>query len=192
MHRSANRRLTLASSRKDSSKLRAITGSITLSSKFPAAPPKATAASLPITWATTWETASGITGLTFPGIIELPGWRSGMRNSARPGTGPATHPPDIGGALVNDTAIVRAHPDASTRASREPWASKWSLASVSGSPSSAASLLMAPLAKPGGAFRPVPTAVPRAAARPPGGGRRRGARSRVRRRLHNRQTPGRG
>ena len=88
MHLSANTRLTAASSRIDSSRLRAITGSITLSSKLPAAPPKATAASLPMTWATTWETASGMTGLTLPGMIDEPGCRSGMRISARPVRGP--------------------------------------------------------------------------------------------------------
>ena len=78
----------LASSRIDSSRLRAITGSITLSSKLPAAPPKATAASLPMTWATTWQTASGMTGLTLPGMIDEPGCRSGRWISASPVRGP--------------------------------------------------------------------------------------------------------
>ena len=50
-HLSASICDTVVRSRIDSSRLRAITGSITLSSKFPAAPAKATAASLPITWA---------------------------------------------------------------------------------------------------------------------------------------------
>ncbi len=78
----------MASSRIDSSRLRAITGSITLSSKSPWVPAKATAASLPITWAQTWRTASGTTGLTLPGMIDEPGWRSGRRSSRRPARGP--------------------------------------------------------------------------------------------------------
>ncbi len=69
--RSASSRLTFAISRIDSSTLRAIIGSITFSSKLPAAPAKATAVSLPITCATTWTVASASTGLTLPGMIEL-------------------------------------------------------------------------------------------------------------------------
>ena len=88
MHVSANTTLTDDRSRIDSSRLRAIMGMNTLSSKSPCAPPKATAASLPITWAPTWVTASGITGLTLPGMIELPGCRSGRRISPRPVRGP--------------------------------------------------------------------------------------------------------
>ena len=65
-----------------------MTGSMTLSSKLPAEPPKATAASLPNTWATTWQTASGITGLTLPGMIDDPGCRSGIRISPSPQRGP--------------------------------------------------------------------------------------------------------
>ena len=65
-----------------------MTGSITLSSKLPAAPPKATAASLPTTWATTWHTASGTTGFTLPGMIDEPGCRSGRWISPRPQRGP--------------------------------------------------------------------------------------------------------
>ena len=75
--RSASSRLTLASSRIDSSTLRAISGSVTFSSKLPVVPAKVTAASLPMTWAATWTVASGITGFTLPGMIELPGCRSG-------------------------------------------------------------------------------------------------------------------
>src|SRR5258707_2755325 len=51
----------------------AITGIITFSSRLPAAPAKATAASFPMTWAQTWPTASQITGLTLPGMIDDPG-----------------------------------------------------------------------------------------------------------------------
>ena len=72
----------------DSSRLRAITGSITFSSKLPEAPAKVIAASLPITWAHTWSVASGITGLTLPGMMLDPGWRSCRWISARPAVGP--------------------------------------------------------------------------------------------------------
>ena len=61
---------------------------MTFSSKLPAAPANATAASLPMTWAQTWQTASQITGLTLPGMIDEPGCRSGMRISASPARGP--------------------------------------------------------------------------------------------------------
>ena len=60
----------------------------TLSSNAPCVPPKATAVSLPITCAATWVTASGMTGLTLPGMIELPGCRSGRKISDSPVRGP--------------------------------------------------------------------------------------------------------
>ena len=51
-----------------------MTGIITLRSKFdPRALAQAIVASLPTTCAATIITASGITGLTLPGMIELPG-----------------------------------------------------------------------------------------------------------------------
>jgi hypothetical protein len=87
-HRSASSRVEVASSRIDSRTLRASMGSITFSSKLPAAPPNATAASLPITCAQTMQVASGTTGLTLPGMIEDPGCRSGSAISASPARGP--------------------------------------------------------------------------------------------------------
>ena len=49
-------------------------GIITLSSKLdPSALAQVIVASLPTTWAATIMTASGMTGLTLPGMIELPG-----------------------------------------------------------------------------------------------------------------------
>ena len=71
-HFSASRRVAAASSPIDCSRLRAIIGICTFSSKLPCSPPTVIAASLPITWADTWQTTSGITGLTLPGMIELP------------------------------------------------------------------------------------------------------------------------
>ena len=54
----------------------------------PAAPPKATAASLPITCVQTWQTASHMTGFTLPGMIDEPGCRSGMPISSSQVRGP--------------------------------------------------------------------------------------------------------
>ena len=51
-------------------------------------PENATLASLPITCAATIIVASQITGLTLPGMIELPGCRSGSWSSASPVRGP--------------------------------------------------------------------------------------------------------
>src|SRR5271169_5967605 len=87
-HLSARASAAQASSDSDDSRFLAMTGIITLSSKLPAAPPKATAASLPITWVQTWQTASQITGLTLPGMIDDPGCRSGILISASPVLGP--------------------------------------------------------------------------------------------------------
>ncbi len=47
----------------------------------PVAPLKATVWSLPITRAATCIMLSHITGFTLPGMIELPGWRSGSFTS---------------------------------------------------------------------------------------------------------------
>ena len=118
MQRSANSRETLASSVNDSSRLRAIIGMYTLSSKAPDRPPTVMAASLPITWAATWVTASGITGLTLPGMIELPGCRSGRCSSPRPVSGPEPIQRMSLAILVSDTAMVFSAPDASTSPSR--------------------------------------------------------------------------
>src|ERR671931_94502 len=54
----------------DCSTLRAMSGTRTLSSNWPCMPPIVTAASLPMTWAATWRTTSGITGLTLPGMLD--------------------------------------------------------------------------------------------------------------------------
>ena len=65
-------------------RLWAIIGIITLSSRFPFAPPQVMAASLPTTWEATCITISGITGFTFPGMIEEPGWRAGSLDLGQP------------------------------------------------------------------------------------------------------------
>ena len=168
--RSASRVEALASSRIDSRRLRAITGSITLSSKLPLAPANVTVASLPITWAQTMSVASGSTGLTLPGMMLEPGWRSGRWISARPVVGPLDIQRRSLQILVRPTAIVRSTPLSSTRESRVPWASKWSRASVNGCPVSSASTSITRAANPGGVLMPVPTAVP-----PSGSSRTRGS-----------------
>src|ERR1044072_2140426 len=48
-------------------------------------PPIVMAWSLPITWAATCVTTSGITGLTVPGMIDEPFWSSGGKISAEAG-----------------------------------------------------------------------------------------------------------
>jgi hypothetical protein len=121
---------------------------------------KVTAASLPMTWAATWIVASGTTGLTLPGMIELPGWRSGRLISPRPVRGPEPIQRRSLAIFTSPTAIVFSWPEASTSESRELCASKWSRASDSGRSMSAASLSMIAAAKPGGVLIPVPTAVP--------------------------------
>src|SRR5215475_5179656 len=69
-HLSASATQAADSSRSEDSSARAMTGIITLSSRLPAAPAKATVASWPITVAQTWHTASQMTGLTLPGMID--------------------------------------------------------------------------------------------------------------------------
>jgi hypothetical protein len=106
-HRSASARDTLASSLIDSSRLRARTGSITLSSKLPDAPATVMVWSLPITWAQTIKVASGSTGLTLPGMMLEPGCRSGSAISARPARGPDPIHRRSLQILVRPVAMVR-------------------------------------------------------------------------------------
>ena len=138
-----------------------------MSSKAPDRPPTVTAASLPITWAATCVTASGMTGLTFPGMIELPGCRSGSCSSPRPVSGPEPIQRMSLAILVSDTAIVFSAPDASTKPSRAACASKESTAVRSSAMpvwSLSTSTTFSP--NPSGALSPVPTAVPPMASSP--------------------------
>src|SRR3989304_670453 len=68
-HLSTKIREALESRAMDCKSVWAITGIITFSSKYPPWPPMVMQASLPITWAATWMTASGMTGLTLPGMM---------------------------------------------------------------------------------------------------------------------------
>ena len=66
----------------------AITGSMTLSCSCPASEAIVTTWSLPMTLKHTWLTTSGITGLTFAGMIEDPAAILGRLISLRPARGP--------------------------------------------------------------------------------------------------------
>lgn len=117
---SASKRLTLAISSMLSSKLRAITGSITFSSKLPDWPATAMVASLPITWAATMAVASGITGLTLPGMIEDPGCKPCSSISPRPASGPEFIQRRSLAIFISATAVVFSWPDSATAVSCEP------------------------------------------------------------------------
>ncbi len=157
---SARRRDALLRRRRDSRVPSAMTGIWTLSSNAPDAPAQATVASLPTTRAQTMRTASGITGFTLPGMIDDPGWRSGMRISPRPVLGPEPIHLRSLQILVRLTAMVRSAPPSSTSASRADCASKWLRASERGNPVSWARSAMTREENPGGVLIPVPTAVP--------------------------------
>ena len=157
---SASSVLEVESNRMDSKSELPITGIATFSSKFPVDPAQATVWSFPITLAQTISTASGITGLTLPGIIEDPGCKSGMESSPSPAFGPDPIHRRSLLIFVRLTARTRRAPEASTRASLAPWASKWSLASVIGSIVAVARSLITACGNPLGVLMPVPTAVP--------------------------------
>ena len=161
MQRSANRVVDVVRIRADSRTLRAITGIAVLSSKAPVAPAQATAASLPTTWAATWEMVSHSTGLTLPGMIDDPGCRSGRWISDNPVMGPDPIHRTSLAILVSETAIVRSAPESSTRPSRADCASNGSSARrSSSSPVSERSSSTTAEPKPSGALSPVPAAVP--------------------------------
>src|SRR5439155_207925 len=84
----------------------------------------AIATSLPITVTPTCMTASGITGLTLPGMIEEPGWTAGRFSSRKPVWGPDPSHRRSYAIFIIEIATVRIAPLASTSASRAAWASK--------------------------------------------------------------------
>ena len=121
--RSASSREALASSRTDSSRFLRDHRQHHVQLEVPGrARAAATVASLPVTWAATIRTASGITGLTLPGMIEEPGWRSGRVISARPVRGPGGHPAqvvaDLGEAHRDGPQLARGLHQAVARALR--------------------------------------------------------------------------
>ena len=68
------------------------------------------AVSLPITWADTCRTTSGITGLTLPGMIEEPFCSSGSSSSPIPARGPEPISARSLAILVSETAITLSAP----------------------------------------------------------------------------------
>ena len=98
-------------------RLCATTGSMTLSWKLPDCPPIAIVASLPMTWAQTMATASGMTGLTLPGMMLEPGCSAGSAISPIPASGPEFIQRRSLAIFVRLTASTRSWPDASTAAS---------------------------------------------------------------------------
>ena len=72
----------------DSKRDWAITGSMTFNSSWPASAARVTVRSFPMTLNAIWFTTSGITGLTFPGMMEDPGCMAGRLISLIPVRGP--------------------------------------------------------------------------------------------------------
>ncbi len=70
-----------------------------LSSRLPIATACAMAWSLAITTIAAWLTASGMTGLTLPGMIDEPACRCGQADLAQPAVGPAGQQPQVAGDL---------------------------------------------------------------------------------------------
>ena len=85
-----------------------MTGSITLSWKLPDWPAIVIVASLPMTCAHTIVTASGITGLTLPGMIDEPGCSAVSSISREPGERARVHPAQVVRDL-HQRARERAH-----------------------------------------------------------------------------------
>src|SRR3954452_4633912 len=97
-------------------------------------PERVIVTSLPTTWAATISTDSGITGLTLPGMIELPGCRLGIEISPMPQRGPEASQRMSLAILVSEAAIVLRAPEVSTAASLPAIASKRLGAGVNGQP----------------------------------------------------------
>ena len=94
-----------------------MTGNMTLSWKLPDCPATVIAASLPMTWAATIVTDSGITGLTLPGMMLLPGWTAGKAISASPAKGPLFIQRRSLAIFIRLTAVVLSWPESSTAVS---------------------------------------------------------------------------
>src|SRR5438046_9412668 len=75
--------------------------------------------SLPSTFATTMVIDSMITGLTFPGMIELPGCTSGSVISPRPARGPEANQRKALPIFQRLAAMVRSAPAVDNTVSRE-------------------------------------------------------------------------
>lgn len=137
-----------------------ITGLIALSSKLPWLPEIPIVISLPITWIAIITIASHWVGLTFPGIIELPGSFAGKISSPKPQFGPlASHLMSLA-IFISATAKPFSVEWTLTRASKESWAVNLFWAVTNGLFVSSTIFLATSKEKPFGALSPVSTAVP--------------------------------
>ena len=118
------------------------------------------AALLPKTCTQTWVSASHCVGLTLPGMIDEPGSFSGKASSPRPARGPEPRKRMSLAILNRLAATVLMAPWLKTIASCAARASNLFGAVVKGNPVMRAICSATSSAKPAGAFRPVPTAVP--------------------------------
>ena len=132
----------------------------TLSWKFPWDAAIPTTVSFPMTLTATIVADSVWVGLTFPGIIELPGSLDGMVISPRPQRGPLESQRMSLAIFIRSAAIALRAPWAYTKASLEERA--WNLfgAVTKSWPVSLEIISAEALSKPSGALSPVPTAVP--------------------------------
>ncbi len=144
----------------DWSRLWAMTGSITFSSKLPCWFAIVMATSFPVTWAQTIIIISHITGFTLPGMMLEPGWSAGRDISPSPAIGPLFIQRRSLAIFMKDEAVVFRCPHSSTAVSMVAWAAKWLSVSYKGEFVRPASLSATILPKSFGALMPVPTAVP--------------------------------
>ena len=118
------------------------------------------AALLPNTWVQTMVRASHWVGLTLPGMIEEPGSFSGSDSSPRPERGPEPRKRMSLAILNSEPAMVLIAPWLKTIASWAARASNLFGAVTNGRRVMSAIFWATSSAKPTGALRPVPTAVP--------------------------------
>ena len=129
------------------------------------APAEATIESSPITWRQTITIASCWVGLTLPGMIEEPGSFAGSFSSLSPPRGPEAS------QRMSLAIFISAHRHAAKPGAggdhrvQAPWAANLFGAVLNGRPVSSASFAGDIRSEPGGAFKPVPTAVPPIASR---------------------------
>mmetsp|Transcript_22140 Transcript_22140/g.47589 ORF Transcript_22140/g.47589 Transcript_22140/m.47589 type:complete len:209 (-) Transcript_22140:546-1172(-) len=113
-----------------------------------------------MTWAHTMVNASHWVGLTFPGMMELPGSFGGRLSSPRPHRGPDPRSRTSLAILFSPAASVLNAPDTSIKESWAASASNKFGAEVNGRPVWFAIFCAMAAAYPSVVFRPVPTAVP--------------------------------
>ena len=98
--------------------------------------------------------------MTLPGMIDEPGSFSGRISSPSPLRGPEPSHRMSFAIFISDAASVASAPDVNTIASCAASAANLFGAETNGSPVSSAIFAAVASPNPGGAFNPVPTAVP--------------------------------